>query len=61
MPPATRENPAERDREIERNVRTALAARHFPSLRRLQVSSSAGAVTVNGPVPVTLVTVVGPT
>ncbi len=50
MPPATRENPAERDREIERNVRSALAARHIPSLRRLNVSASSGAVTVNGDV-----------
>lgn len=48
MPPANRENPAERDQEIVRNVQSALASRHVPSLRRLRVSSKGGDVTVHG-------------
>lgn len=50
MPPAPRENRTDRDREIERNVQTALSARHIPSLRRLKVSAQEGAVTVHGSV-----------
>lgn len=48
MSPAPRESRTDRDREIERNVQTALSARHIPSLRRLKVSSEAGSVTVHG-------------
>jgi len=44
----SRLNPTQRDQEIEREVRSALAARHMPSLRRLSVSSLDGAVTVLG-------------
>jgi osmotically-inducible protein OsmY len=44
----SRTNPAERDREIEHQVRTALASRHIPSLRRLTVSSVEGDVKVLG-------------
>lgn len=48
MSPVSHAHPASRDREIEDQVRTALAARHVPSLRRLAVSSFQGAVTVLG-------------
>lgn len=44
-------SPERYDSDLQRRVTTFLAARHRPSLRRLQVKATAGVVTLRGRVP----------